>query len=113
MMAAPNAISHGLTTGGGAFTSFFLSKSAATPETVEQPSTSAAAHTSFFMIPHSPKSDLLNFGSFDPAIEEPRPSCGCRPFPSEVCAITSENRRFRQDEKIDSCDTFLGNYHII
>jgi hypothetical protein len=47
MMAEPNAMSHGLiTAAGGAFTGTFLSKSAAKPETVEQPRASAAAHAS-------------------------------------------------------------------
>ena len=45
MMAEPNAMSHGLiTAAGGAFVGAFLSKSAAKPETVEQPRASAAAH---------------------------------------------------------------------
>ena len=46
MMAEPNAMSHGLIAGGGALVGAFLSKSAAKPETVEQPRASAVAHAS-------------------------------------------------------------------
>src|SRR5215467_13556815 len=62
MIAEPNAMSHGLTTtgGGGAFTGILMS--AASPETVEQPRASAAAHASFFMTSPSPDDNLPGFG---------------------------------------------------
>src|ERR1700730_13707875 len=63
MMAEPNAISHGLTTTGGAFTGIF--KSAAKPEAVEQPRASAAAQASFFMTSPSPQNSLPGFGPSD------------------------------------------------
>src|SRR5262249_2406902 len=57
MIAEPNAMSHGLITGGGgAFIGIF--RSAANPEPVEQPRASAAAHARFFMTSPSPDNHL-------------------------------------------------------